>query len=183
MESFDSSFTEIINNELNSSIKSRINPKKLPDPPKLPEIPDMAFDYIFKQNFNPNLQQMPFNNNNNNDNIMKNQGVESEKDKRSFTIKENNDAGLNNKVNQNDQNNDSNNKQKKNINLNILYYDENLKLTLENKDICSYFEMNLSGTFYGCHSFELFNNVCKKIKRNNTKFILISSGSEAKKIF
>ena len=68
----------------NSSIKSRINPNSqdLPIsliPPKLPEIPDMAFDYIFKQNFNPNLQQMPFNNNNNNDHIMKNQGVESEK--------------------------------------------------------------------------------------------------------
>ena len=48
------------------------------------------------------------------------------------------------------------------INLNILYYDENLKLKTENKDICTYFEMNLSGSFYGCHSLELFNNVCKK---------------------
>ena len=43
--------------------------------------------------------------------------------------------------------------------------------------------MNLSGAFYGCHSFELFEKVCKKIKRNNTEFILISSGSSAKKIF
>ena len=43
--------------------------------------------------------------------------------------------------------------------------------------------MNLSGSFYGCHSLELFNNVCKKIKRNKTKFILISSGSAAQKIF
>ena len=67
--------------------------------------------------------------------------------------------------------------------LNILYYDENLKNKDENKDICTFFEMNLLGTFYGCHYFELFKNICEKIKRNKIKFILISSGSSAEKIF
>ena len=43
--------------------------------------------------------------------------------------------------------------------------------------------MNLNGTFYGCHYFELFEKVYEKIKRNKTEFILISSGVSAEKIF
>ena len=43
--------------------------------------------------------------------------------------------------------------------------------------------MNLNGTFYGCHYFELFEKVCEKIKRNKNEFILISSGVSAEKIF
>ena len=43
--------------------------------------------------------------------------------------------------------------------------------------------MNLNGTFYGCHYFELFEKVCEKIKRNKTEFILITSGVSAEKIF
>ena len=68
-------------------------------------------------------------------------------------------------------------------NLNILFYDENLKKNDENKDICTFFEMNLNGTFYGCHYFELFEKVCEKIRRNKAEFILISSGASAEKIF
>ena len=68
-------------------------------------------------------------------------------------------------------------------NLNILYYDEKLIKLDENQDICTFFEMNLNGTFYGCHYFELFEKVCEKIKRNKTEFILISSGISAEKIF
>ena len=143
------------NGRLYESINSRIDRPYFPLIHKENKGSNEAFGCMFERNF----KRMPFNNNNNNDNIMNNQGVESEEDKRSFTIKENNDASQNNEVNQNDQNNDSNNKQNKKINLNILYYDENLKLTIENKGICSYFEMNISGTFYGCHSLELFNNV------------------------
>ena len=48
---------------------------------------------------------------------------------------------------------------------------------------CTFFEMNTYGTFYGCHYFELFKTVCKKIKNNKKEFILISSGSCAQKIF
>ena len=70
----------------------------------------------------------------------------------------------------------------KKYNLNILYYDENLK-NKENNDNCTFFEMNTYGTFYGCHYFELFKTVCKKIKNNKKEFILISSGSCAQKIF
>ena len=74
-------------------------------------------------------------------------------------------------------------KYKKKYNLNILYYDENLRDEEENSDNCSFIEMNINGTFYGCHNFELFKIVCEKIKRNQKQFILISSGSAAKKIY
>ena len=78
-------------------------------------------------------------------------------------------------------------KQKKNkikkYNLNILYYDENLKDYEENCDNCFFIEMNTNGTFYGCDNIELFKIVCEKIKQNKKKFILISSGSAAKKIY
>jgi hypothetical protein len=42
--------------------------------------------------------------------------------------------------------------------------------------------MNINGTFYGCHYFELFKTVCEKIKNNQKEFILITSGSSAQKI-
>ena len=70
----------------------------------------------------------------------------------------------------------------KKINLNILYYDENLN-NEENSDNSSFLFLNIDGTFYGCHYFELFKIVLEKIKNNNKEFILISSGSSAKKIF
>ena len=76
-----------------------------------------------------------------------------------------------------------NNIKEKRINLNILYYDEKLKKKDENKDISTFFEMNVNGTYYGCHNFELFKKVCEKIRRNETEFILISSGYAADKIF
>ena len=66
--------------------------------------------------------------------------------------------------------------------MNIIYYDENLK-NPENSDNCSFFDMNINGTFYGCHYFELFKIVCEKIKNTKKEFILISSGSCSKKVF
>ena len=69
----------------------------------------------------------------------------------------------------------------KKYNLNIIYYDENLK-NKENSENSSFFDMNINGTFYGCHHFELFKTVCKKIKNNQKEFILITSGSSAQKI-
>ena len=76
-------------------------------------------------------------------------------------------------------------KEKKEIqkySLNIIYYDENL-LNKENSDNCSFLNLNMNGTFYGCHYFELFKIVCEKIKKNKKEFILITSGSCAEKIF
>ena len=70
----------------------------------------------------------------------------------------------------------------KKYDLNIIYYDENLKAK-ENSDNCSFFDMNINGTFYGCHYFELFKIVCEKIKNTKKQFILISSGSCSKKVF
>jgi len=70
----------------------------------------------------------------------------------------------------------------KKFNLNILYYDENLKDDYNNEN-CAFFEMNIKGTFYGCHYFELFKIVCEKITKSKKEFILITSGSLAKKIF
>ena len=68
------------------------------------------------------------------------------------------------------------------MNLNILYYDENLN-NEENSDNSSFFFMNTNGTFYGCHYFELFEKVLEKIKNNKKEFILLCSGSSSEKIF
>ena len=92
---------------------------------------------------------------------------------RAFNISQYLDNYINNEISKSSQK----------YNLNILYYDEKLIKLDENKDICTFFEMNLNGTFYGCHYFELFEKVCEKIKRNKTEFILISSGVSAEKIF
>jgi len=67
--------------------------------------------------------------------------------------------------------------------LNIIYYDENLIRSEENDENCAFFQMNTKGTFYGCHYFELFKNILKKIKEKKMKYILITSGSSAEKIF
>ncbi len=75
------------------------------------------------------------------------------------------------------------NKKVKKYNLNILYYDEHLKNNEENSDNCSFIDMNTNGTFYGCHNFDLFKIVCEKIIKNKKEFILLSSGSAAKKVF
>lgn len=71
---------------------------------------------------------------------------------------------------------------KEKYDLNILYYDENL-LNKENSDNCCFLSMNMNGTFYGCHYFDLFKIICDKIKRNKNQFILITSGSCAQKKF
>ena len=67
--------------------------------------------------------------------------------------------------------------------LNILYYDESLKDNEENSDNCTFFQMNIKGTFYGCHNLNLFKLVLNKIKNKNKEFILLSSGSSAEKIY
>ena len=71
----------------------------------------------------------------------------------------------------------------KRYNLNILYYDEHLLGSTENSDNCSFIDMNTNGTFYGCHYFELFKIVLEKLVKSKKEFILLSSGSSAKKIF
>ena len=60
----------------------------------------------------------------------------------------------------------------KKYDLNIIYYDENIK-NKENNDNCTFFDMNINGTFYGCHYFDLFKIVCEKIK-NKKKRIYIN---------
>ena len=93
---------------------------------------------------------------------------------------------LNNNISKEDENNSLKKEEEKNIikkyDLNIIYYDENLKKK-ENNDNCTFFDMNINGTFYGCHYFELFKIVCEKIKNKKKEFILISSGSCSKKVF
>ena len=79
----------------------------------------------------------------------------------------------------------SNNKisKSKKLNLNIIYYDEHLRDSEENSDNCSFLEMNINGTFYGCHNFKLFKIVCEKLIKSKKEFILLSSSSCAEKIF
>ena len=77
----------------------------------------------------------------------------------------------------------NNNNKTKKISLNIIYYDESLKDSGENSDNCSFLEMNTIGNFYGCHYFDLFKLVCEKIKGSKKRFVVISSGSCAEKIF
>ena len=72
---------------------------------------------------------------------------------------------------------------RKSLSLNIIHYDENLRKTAENNGCCSFFKSEVDGTFYGINNFELFTYICHKIQQNNKKFILICSGSCAKKIF
>lgn len=73
---------------------------------------------------------------------------------------------------------------KSKVPLNIVYYDENLKDNGgENSDNCTFFQMNITGTFYGCHNFELFQLVCEEIKKRDKQFILLCSGSSAENIF
>ena len=62
--------------------------------------------------------------------------------------------------------------------LNILYYDGNLKESKENNSNCSFFKMNNKGTFYGCHHLDLFKYICEQIKKNKKEFILICSGRD-----
>ena len=73
---------------------------------------------------------------------------------------------------------------KSKIPLNIIYYDENLRdQGMENSDNCTFFQMHLTGTFYGCHNFHLFQLVCEEIKKRKKQFILLCSGSASEKIF
>ena len=68
------------------------------------------------------------------------------------------------------------------LNLNIIYYDENLK-NEENSLYCAFFKMGNTGTFYGCHNFQLLKYVLKKIKDTNKDFAIISSGKSANLVF
>ena len=83
----------------------------------------------------------------------------------------------------------SNKKSEKKYNYNIIHYDENLTNFSENNNYCSKFKLELEGTYYGINNFELFKYICNKIiqksiyLKNSKKYILISSGSCAKKIF
>ena len=70
-----------------------------------------------------------------------------------------------------------------NYNKNIIYYDESLKKSVENNNNCAYFKLKLKGTFYGVNNFQLFKYICYLIKKRSKKFILICSGSSAKKAF
>ena len=73
--------------------------------------------------------------------------------------------------------------QENRLKLNILYYDELLLKNMMLNCYCAYIQMNISGTFYGCHKMELFNLICEKLKNGDRQFILITSGSGAEKIF
>ena len=68
--------------------------------------------------------------------------------------------------------------------LNIVYYDTNLRdKGGENSNNCTFFQMNTTGTFYGCHNFDLFQLVCEQIKKRDKKFILLCSGRAAENVF
>ena len=69
------------------------------------------------------------------------------------------------------------------FNFNIIYYDENLKKTGENNNYCAYFKNQLEGVFYGINDYNLFTYICHKVQQNTRSFILISSGSSAKKLY
>ena len=66
-------------------------------------------------------------------------------------------------------------------NKNIIYFDEALKKTAENNFNCAYFKLKLKGTFYGVNNYELFKYICYLIGKKGKPFILICSGSSAKK--
>ena len=67
--------------------------------------------------------------------------------------------------------------------LNIIYYSDSLLKDMETNDYCAYLQMNIQGTFYGCHNMNLLNLVCDKIRKSDRDFILITSGSSAEKVY
>ena len=71
----------------------------------------------------------------------------------------------------------------KRLKLNILYYDECLLKNIHLSDYCAYIQMNIDGTFYGCHKMSLFNLVSEKVRLSDREFILITSGSSAENIY
>ena len=71
----------------------------------------------------------------------------------------------------------------KRLKLNILYYDEYLLKNIHLSDYCAYIQMNIDGTFYGCHKMGLFNSVSEKVRLSDREFILITSGSSAEYIY
>lgn len=69
------------------------------------------------------------------------------------------------------------------LKINILYYDESLLINNMLSDYCAYIQMNIAGTFYGCHKMSLFNLISEKVKTSDREFILITSGSSAENIY
>ena len=69
------------------------------------------------------------------------------------------------------------------LKLNILYYDESLLENMNQSEYCAYLQMNINGTFYGCHNMHLLDLIIEKIKKSDREFILISSGSSAEKVY
>ena len=69
------------------------------------------------------------------------------------------------------------------LKLNIIYYDENLLDNMNLNEYCSYIQMNIGGTFYGCHNMDLLNLICDKVNKFDREFILISSGSAFEKVY
>ena len=67
--------------------------------------------------------------------------------------------------------------------LNIIYYSDSLLKDMETSDYCAYLQMNIQGTFYGCHNMNLLNLICDKIRKSDRDFILITSGSSAEKVY
>ena len=72
--------------------------------------------------------------------------------------------------------------QSKKLKLNIVYYDEKLIENMDKSDYCAYLQMNILGTFYGCHNPLLFEYICGKIEESDREFILIATGSTFEKI-
>ena len=58
--------------------------------------------------------------------------------------------------------------------LNIIYYSDSLLKDMETSDYCAYLQMNIKGTFYGCHNMNLLNLICEKIRKSDRDFILIN---------
>lgn len=69
------------------------------------------------------------------------------------------------------------------LKLNILYYDESLLKDMTLSDFCAFIQMNIAGTFYGCHKMNLFDLVSQKVRSSDRQFILITSGSSAENIY
>ena len=69
------------------------------------------------------------------------------------------------------------------LKLNILYYDESLLKDMTLSDFCAFIQMNIAGTFYGCHKMNLFDLVSQKVRSSDREFILITSASSAENIY
>lgn len=69
--------------------------------------------------------------------------------------------------------------------INLIYYDESMEKSEETHSYFKFLKNNVQGVYFACHNFDSFQKICRIIKQlpEKPKFILMTSGSTAEKIY